>query len=234
MKIAVWSGPRNLSTAMMYAFGNRADITAWDEPFYAAYLQETGIIHPMNEAILAAKPTNTGQVIADITTPAKTPHSYFKLMTHHMLSNVPLDWAKTCTNIHLIRHPARVIASYGAKRAEITDDDIGFQRQAELYEELGGVVIDSFDIRADPRGMLEQLCEVISLPFDDAMLSWAPGPRAYDGVWAPHWYGAVHGSTGFAGAEGPLPDLAGRDAALREAALPHYRAMAQHKLQPKI
>lgn len=215
---------------MMYAFGNRVDITAWDEPFYAAYLHETGIIHPMTEAILAAQPTNPAQVIAGLISPTKTEHSYFKLMTHHMLPDVPLGWAQDCTNVHLIRHPARVIASYGAKRVDITDDDIGFQRQAELYEQLGGVVIDSVDIRADPQGMLEKLCDAIGLSFDAAMLSWAAGPRAYDGVWAPHWYGAVHGSTGFAGAEGPLPDLTARDAALRDAALPHYLAMAQRKL----
>ncbi|SMY07177.1 sulfotransferase family protein [Flavimaricola marinus] len=230
MKIAVWSGPRNLSTAMMYAFGNRADVTAWDEPFYASYLHATGIIHPMNDAILAAQPTDAMQVIADLAQTAETPHSYFKLMTHHMLPDVPLEWAKDCINVHLIRHPARVIASYGAKRSEITSNDIGFQRQAELYDHLGGVVIDSFDVRANPQGVLERLCAAIGLPFDPAMLRWPAGARPYDGVWADHWYGAVHKSTGFAGGEGELPVLDGRDAALRDAALPHYEKLAKLKL----
>jgi hypothetical protein len=230
MRIAVWSGPRNLSTAMMYAFGNRADMTAWDEPFYAAYLHASGVVHPMQEEVLASQPTDPLAVIAQLAQPAPTPHSYFKLMTHHMLPAIPLDWAKDCVNVHLIRHPARVIASYGVKRAEITAADIGFERQAEIFDHLGGVVIDSFDIRARPEQMLRKLCETIGLSFDRAMLGWQAGPRPYDGVWAPHWYGAVHRSTDFAGQEGPLPTLSDHDAALCDAVMPHYLALAAHKL----
>lgn len=217
---------------MMYAFGNRSDFTAWDEPFYSAYLAKTGLDHPMREAILASQSKDPNTVVKTILDPeiAQTPNRYFKLMTHHMLDDVPLDWAKDCVNVHLIRHPARVIASYGAKHEDVTAEGIGFQRQAELYEALGGVVIDSFDIRQDPKQMLEKLCENIGLEFDASMLRWAAGSRAYDGVWAKHWYGAVHTSTGFAGGEGPLPELSGRDATLCKDAMRHYETLAAAKL----
>ena len=232
MKIAMWSGPRNLSTAMMYAFGNRPDFAVWDEPFYALYLAQTGADHPMAAEIIAAHeadPTIVSQRILD-TNKAETPHFYMKHMPHHMTCGVPMDWAKTCVNIHLIRHPARVIASYGAKRSDITDDDIGFRQQATLFDQIGGLVIDSADIRQDPENMLKKLCLSINLPFDPAMLSWPAGPRADDGIWAAHWYNAVHKSTGFAGAEGPLPNLTGRDLNLLENALPYYEKLAAHKI----
>lgn len=227
----MWSGPRNLSTAMMYAFGNRADFAIWDEPFYAPYLIATGLAHPMRAEILAAHENDPAKVAArcvgDILD--GKPHFYMKHMPHHMLPDFPLDWAKDCVNIHLIRHPARVIASYGAKRDQMTAEDIGFAQQTALYERIGGVVIDSADIRADPEGMLRKLCAEIDLPFDPAMLSWAPGPRAEDGIWAKHWYNAVHQSTGFAVAEGPLPELDGEEKTLLDQVLPHYLALASKK-----
>lgn len=231
MKIAMWSGPRNLSTAMMYAFGNRPDFAIWDEPFYAPYLDATGLDHPMRDAILAAHDTDPAQVAIRCAGPVPDgkKHFYMKHMPHHMLDGFPLDWAQDCVNIHLIRHPARVIASYGAKRAAMTLEDIGFPQQLALYEKLGGIVIDSADIRADPDGMLRKLCENIGLDFDPAMLCWPAGARRDDGVWAAHWYGAVHQSTGFAGAEGALPDVAGHQILLDQS-LPFYDALAARKL----
>lgn len=232
MRIAMWSGPRNLSTAMMYSFGNRADFAVWDEPFYAPYLAATGLDHPMCNEIVATHETDPAKVAARCldSIPNQKPHFYMKHMPHHMIDGMPLDWANDCVNVHLIRHPARVIASYGAKRAEITEDDIGFRQQAELYNQLGGIVIDSADIRADPRLMLSKLCTAIDLEFDPAMLAWPAGPRTQDGIWASHWYNAVHQSTGFAGAEGALPALIGRDATLCEAALPYYEMLAAKKI----
>ena len=153
-----------------------------------------------------------------------------KHMPHHMLDGFPIEWAADCVNIHLIRHPARVIASYGVKRDTMTQDDIGFMAQARVYDQLGGIVIDSADIRRDPAGMLGKLCNAIGLPFDPAMLSWGAGPRADDGVWAQHWYNAVHQSTGFAGAEGPLPMLSGSAANLCQTTLPFYKKLFLHKL----
>ncbi|MEL6681430.1 MAG: HAD family hydrolase [Pseudomonadota bacterium] len=208
-----------------------ADFAIWDEPFYAPYLAATGADHPMREASLAAHETDPDKVAARCAGPIPKgkPHFYMKHMPHHMVDGFPLDWAEACVNIHLIRHPARVIASYGAKRDQMGMDDIGFAAQSRVHKALGGIVIDSADIRADPADMLEKLCGTIGLAFDPAMLSWSAGPRAEDGAWAAHWYGAVHQSTGFAGAEGPLPDVAGHEALLAKA-LPHYDAMAVKKL----
>ncbi|GGL55344.1 sulfotransferase family protein [Wenxinia marina] len=220
---------------MLYAFGNRADFAVLDEPFYAAYLAATGLDHPMREEVLAAQPTDPAIVARQCGSdpvPGKKPHLYMKHMAQHMLPGFPLDWTAACTNVHLIRHPARVVASYAAKRERPTLDDIGYARHAALFERFPGPVLDSADIRADPEGMLRRLCAEIGLTDDPAMLSWAAGPKPWDGVWASHWYGAVHLSTGFSGAEGPLPTLDGGDARLVEEALPFYEAMRSHALCP--
>jgi len=225
MKIAVWSGPRNLSTAMMYAFGNRADFTAMDEPFYAPYLAATGLDHPMSAQIIAAHETDPAKVALACADAGDKPHKYMKHMPHHMLDGFPLGWADDCVNIHLIRHPARVIASYAAKRENPTLEDIGYRQQADLFDRIGGIVIDSRDIRQNPENALKKLCDQINLPFDSAMSHWPAGPRPFDGIWAAHWYNAVHQSTGFAGAEGPLPELKGAAADLLDAALPYYEKL---------
>lgn len=231
MKIAMWSGPRNLSSAMMYSFGNRADFAAWDEPFYAAYLKRTGMDHPMREEIIAAHDADAESVAAACAgpVPGGKAHWYMKHMGIHMDLS-PLDWAKDCVNVHLIRHPARVIASYAAKRENPTLHDIGFAQQVDIFDRFPGPVIDSADIRSDPESMLRKLCDAIGLDFDPAMLSWQAGMRPYDGIWAAHWYGAVHKSTGFAGAEGDLPGLTGAAADLCQSALPHYEKLAALKL----
>lgn len=230
MRIAMWSGPRNLSTAMMYSFGARADFAVMDEPFYAAYLEATGVDHPMRAEILAAHETDPAKV-ASACCGEGAPHLYMKHMPHHMVAGFPMDWAQDCVNIHLIRHPARVIASYAVKREDLTLEDIGYAQQAGVFDVLGGLVIDSADIRADPEGMLRKLCDVIDLPFDLAMLHWPAGPRAEDGVWARHWYGAVHQSMGFAAAEGALPKLDSAQQMLCDRAMVHYDRLQVHKLR---
>lgn len=232
MKIAMWSGPRNLSTAMMYSFGNRADCAVVDEPFYAAYLDMTGLQHPMQEEILASQPQDPGEVVRDLVgpNPEDKPHFYQKHMSQHMIDGVPRDWVGDLSNVFLIRHPARVIASYAAKRENPTLDDIGFRQQAELFDQFGGVVVDSHDIREDPEGMLRKLCEAIGLPWDPAMLSWPKGGHKDDGVWAEHWYGAVWNSTGFAGAEGPLPKVPEHLQDILQAALPYYEKLKKVRL----
>lgn len=230
MRLAMWSGPRNLSTAMMYAFGNRPDCEAWDEPFYAAYLAETGLEHPMRQQVLASQAPHCHAVIERLLATPSKPVQYLKLMTHHMLPGFPLDWANAVTNIHLIRHPARVIASYANKRETITLDDIGFPQAARLHAALPGPVIDSADIRADPEVALRALCTAIDLPFDPAMLSWPAGPKPFDGAWAPHWYDAVHRSTGFASAEGPLPEVDPMHRKMLAKAIPIYEHLREHAL----
>ncbi|APE45133.1 sulfotransferase family protein [Sulfitobacter alexandrii] len=229
MRIAMWSGPRNLSTAMMYSFGARADFTVMDEPFYAVYLERTGLDHPMRDEIIAHHERDP-QKVAQACTRQGSPHLYMKHMTQHMLPGVPMDWAEGCVHVHLLRHPARVIASYAAKRGALTLEDIGYVQQARLFDQFGGVVIDSHDVRADPEKSLRGLCAAIDLPFDTAMLKWPAGPRAEDGIWASHWYAAVHQSTGFSGAEGPLPELDRDQAALAEKAMPHYEKLWARRL----
>jgi Sulfotransferase domain len=232
MRIAMWSGPRNLSTAMMYSFAARGDCAVWDEPFYAPFLKITGLDHPMAADIIAANETDAAKVAARCAgpIPGGRPHYFMKHMSHHMLREMPLDWAAGFTHVHLIRHPARVIASYAQKRQDPNLQDIGFSLQQSLLEHFGGVVIDSHDIRRNPENMLRRLCGAIGLPYRAAMLRWPAGGRAEDGIWARHWYGAVHASSGFAGPEGDLPDLRGRYRALCDAALPAYEALRKTAL----
>jgi len=237
MRIAMWSGPRNLSTAMMYAFGARVDFAVIDEPFYASYLAQTGLNHPMRAEILASQPADPEAVIAGLLGPVPEgrAHFYQKHMTQHMVPGIPRDWMGEVVNVFLIRHPARVAASFSAKYDNPTRDDLGFARQRELYEGLyaagqAPVVIDSADIRADPEGMLKRLCSALTLPWDPAMLRWPRGGHPADGVWAAHWYGAVHASTGFAAPEGALPALTPAQAALAEGAMPAYKRLRQEKL----
>lgn len=229
MRIAMWSGPRNLSTAMMYAFGARGDCAVSDEPFYAAYLAETGLRHPMQDQILAAQSCDPTMVAAQCLGPIPNgqPHWYQKHMTHHMVPGFPTDWLNEMVNVYLIRHPARVIASYSAKRENPTLQDLGFPQQFDLFQRFPGPVIDSSDIRANPGEMLQKLCAEIGLPWSESMLQWPAGGHKDDGVWAPHWYGAVHASTGFAGAESPVPTENG---ALMDAALPIYTEMSARKI----
>jgi hypothetical protein len=234
MKIAMWSGPRNLSTAMMYAFAARGDCAVRDEPFYAAWLAATGSPHPVAAEVMAAHETDPARVAAACAAPPPegAAHLYMKHMPHHMAPGFPLDWAETCVHAHLIRHPARVLASYAAKREAVTFEEIGFGQQAGFAERFPGPVIDSADIRADPAAMLARLCAEIGLPFTSDMLHWPAGPKPFDGAWAAHWYGAVHRSTGFAGAEGPLPPVAPEHRALHDRALPIYEELSARAIRP--
>jgi hypothetical protein len=234
----MWSGPRNLSTAMMYAFAARGDCAVWDEPFYAAYLKATGIDHPMTDRIIAAGLTDPAQVAEACLGPIPQEQTLFyqKHMTLHMIPAFDRGFMRGLTNVFLIRHPARVVASYSKKRESPTLADIGFVQQAELFDEVAGwmgrtpIVIDSADIRANPRDMLERLCAALGLAFTDRMLHWPAGPKPHDGVWAPHWYNAVHASTGFDDPEGPLPELPPEAADLVGRALPSYQALARFRL----
>ncbi|MGR3466809.1 MAG: sulfotransferase-like domain-containing protein [Shimia sp.] len=227
MRIAMWSGPRNLSTAMMYSFAQRPGCRVVDEPFYAAWLAASGADHPMRAECLTAQPQDPVHVIEQFQ-PLRADIVYEKQMTHHILRDWPLDWMAARRNVFLIRHPARVIASYAAKHTP-TWEEIGFEGQAWLYEEavergLDPLVIDSDDILADPAGMLRALCAALGIPFHPEMLHWPRGPKPYDGAWAPHWYDAIHRSTGFGPAPGALPDVR-EHAALMVRALPIYERL---------
>ncbi|BFT29948.1 branched chain amino acid aminotransferase [Alteromonas sp. D210916BOD_24] len=240
MRIAMWSGPRNLSTAMMYAFAARSDCAVIDEPFYAAYLTATGLQHPMQQAIIEAQPSQPEKVIAQCLGeyPDNKPLFYQKHMTHHMVESFPLDWLDELTNVFLIRHPARVVASYQQKRESPTLSDIGFARQLALFntvKSLTGntpVVIDSDDILKNPAKALAALCDAIGIEYQSQMLSWPKGGNAADGVWASHWYASVWESTGLTTTPAkPLPQLNGELGKLVQDALPYYELMAKNKLR---
>lgn len=240
-RIAMWSGPRNLSTALLYSFAARGDCAVWDEPFYAAYLRATGIAHPMAAEIIAANEADPARVAAACIGPVPQGQSllYQKHMTLHMIPGFDRSFMRACDNVFLIRHPARVVASYARKRENPTLADIGFVQQAALFDEVAQqlghapLVIDSADILANPQGALSSLCAALDIPFTARMLHWPAGPRPYDGTWAPHWYSAVHQSTGFGAAEGELPVLTGAAAELAEQALPHYLRLKKVSLVPQ-
>jgi hypothetical protein len=222
---------------MMYAFGNRLDCAVVDEPFYAAYLAKTGLEHPMRDEILESQSQDAVEVANYLSEakPADKPHFYQKHMTQHMIGGVPRDWMRHLTNVFLIRHPARVIASYAAKRENPSLDDIGFTQQAELFDLVRSwgqdpVVVDSHDIRENPHEFLEKLCDSIRLPFSPEMLIWPRGGHKDDGVWAAHWYGAVWNSDGFAEPEGPLPEIPNDLDPVLQAAMPFYEHMKSQKI----
>jgi hypothetical protein len=239
IRIAMWSGPRNISTAMMRSFENRPDCAVADEPFYAFYLDRTGADHPLRAETLASQPTECDAVVAGLTgdAPDGSPVFYQKHMTHHMLPGFDLGWMARCRNAFLIRAPEAVLASYAKKRGEVTLDDIGVVRQRELFDReadrLGHAppVIEGKDVLADPRAALTRLCEALGIPFSEAMLSWPPGPRPTDGVWAPAWYDAVERSTGFAAPEREVAPVLG-DALRRIAdeARPYYEGLARYRI----
>lgn len=240
VRIAAWSGPRNISTAMMYAFGSRPDTAVVDEPLYAHWLSVSGADHPLREAVLRAQPTDWRDVVARLLgpVPGGKPIFYQKHMTHHVTPGMDLTWLGACTNIFLIRAPEDVLSSYTARRSDVSLEEIGVVQQAALFEReadrLGRPppVIDGRDVQARPRETLTALCEAIAIGFDPAMLSWPPGPRPEDGVWAPAWYASVWRSTGFSPPRGPtrIEELPAPIAQIAEAARPYFERLARWKL----
>lgn len=238
LRIAMWSGPRNLSTAMMRSFSSRSDCAVWDEPFYAAFLMQSGIDHPLRDESIAAGETDPNTVAARCLgpVPGGKPVFYQKHMTHHMLADFDLSFMAEVTNVFLIRAPEHVVASYLARRENPSLEDLGYERQLDLFNisaALQGsqpIVLDATDVRADPRRTLSALCGRIGLSFDEAMLSWPSGPHKDDGAWAPHWYRSVWGSTGFAPPEAGVPTLSDEGKRLAEAARPFYETMHAYTL----
>jgi hypothetical protein len=241
VRIAMWSGPRNISTAMMRSFGNRPDTAVIDEPFYAAFLEATGIAHPMREESLASQPTDPRAVVEQILgpVPGGRPIWYQKHMTHHMGDDFPRDWIAKMRNAFLIRAPEDVLASYVQKREDVTLDDIGFVSQHQVFERererLGKAppVIHGEDVLADPRGTLSALCAALDISFSEAMLSWPAGRRETDGVWAPVWYASVERSTGFAASRAATryEDLPAHLQRIADAARPYYEHLAAFRLK---
>ena len=213
----MWSGPRNISTAMMRAWGNRADTAVIDEPFYAYYLENAGKKHPGAAEVVAQGETDWRKIVNQLTAAAPSgKHIFFqKQMTHHLLPKINRDWLVDLTNCFLIRDPREVILSYIKKNPEPELEDLGFVQQCEIFNfvraktKSAPPVVDARDVLQDPERILRLLCEAIGVPFDKAMLSWPPGLRETDGIWAKYWYDAVARSTSFQPyqpREGAVPD----------------------------
>jgi hypothetical protein len=238
LRVAMWSGPRNISTAMMRAWGNREDTAVIDEPFYAHYLEETGVQHPGRADVLASQSTDPGEVAAMLTGPIPGGKRiwYQKHMTQHMLPGMPLDWLDEVTNCFLIRDPERVAASFTIQRPDAAAWELGFEQQARLFDQVcdqsghAPPVIDAADVLEDPQRTLGTLCAVLDIPFSDRMLHWPAGKRASDGVWAPHWYAAVERSTGFAPFRPSQVRLTSFQQKLADECRPHYERLAQYRL----
>ncbi len=233
LRIAMWSGPRNISTAMMRAWENRADCAVSDEPLYAYYLATTGADHPGRDDVIAAGDSDWQRVTAALSTdpaPGGAPIWYQKHMTHHLLPGMALDWIDGLHNVLLIRDPTQVVASYLRTRDTVSAEDIGLPQQAVLYERLAAAgtpppVIDSGEFLQAPEAHLRALCAHLGIDFSEKMLAWPSGGRDSDGVWAPHWYDAVWKSTGFAPPRPGKPHLHGRAARVAGACREDYERL---------
>jgi hypothetical protein len=205
-RIAMWSGPRNVSTALMRAFGNRGDTVVVDEPLYAHYLLETGLEHPGRDEVIARHETDWRTVASSLHAPLPPGIQvhYQKHMAHHLLPHIGRQWLVGLRHAMLIRHPRDMLLSLDQKLATIRLTDTGLPQQWEIFRRLTAdgdptpPVVDAADLLRDPRGVLTELCRRLDLEFRESMLAWPAGPRPTDGVWAKHWYEQVERSTGFA------------------------------------
>lgn len=205
LRVAMWSGPRNISTAMMRAWGNRPDAFVCDEPLYAHYLRATGRRHPGADEVIAAHETDVGKVVARLLGPAPNGARVFyqKHMAHHLTTHVPRDWLRQVTNCFLIREPREVITSLVKHVPDATLSDTGYPQQAEIFDLVSArtgrppPVVDARDVLTNPRRVLGRLCAALGVEFTDAMLAWPPGLRETDGVWAKYWYKEVETTTSF-------------------------------------
>jgi len=240
VRIAMWSGPRNISTAMMRAWGNRPDTFVIDEPFYAFYLRATGKKHPGADEIIATGETDWRKVVEQcgrrLSAPTGKKICYQKQMTHHLLPEIDLEWLVGMTNCFLIRDPREVILSYIKKQGDPTLEDLGFVQQAEIFNwvraRTGSIppVIDAGNVLQSPERILPLLCTAVAIEFDESMLSWPSGLRETDGVWASYWYREVAKSTSFQQykpREGIVPD---RLRGLHEQCREHYERLYEYRL----
>jgi hypothetical protein len=248
VRVAVWSGPRNISTALMRSWENRSDTVVVDEPLYAYYLVATGLDHPGRDEVIAAGETDWRAVVATLVGPVQSGGGgggkqvfYQKHMAHHLLPAVDRGWIAGLDNLLLIRDPGEVVASFvrgwpgGVGRLRAAD--IGLPQQVDLYDELHAagappLVVDAADLLGDPERHLRAWCALLGLAFTDRMLSWPPGPRPSDGVWAPHWYASVHGSTGFTPHRPRHVRLDGRAAAVAAEVRPLYERLHALRWRP--
>lgn len=201
----MWSGPRNISTALMRSWESRGDTAVWDEPLYAYYLAETGVEHPGRDEVVRRHETDWRKVVERLVGPVPEGKTIFyqKHMAHHLLPGVDREWLERVRNAFLIRDPREMLTSLVRVTPKPTLADTGLPQQLEIFERVADrrgappPVVDARDVLETPEAVLSRLCEALGVPFKRAMLSWKPGPRVTDGVWARHWYAAVEASRGF-------------------------------------
>ena len=236
LRIAMWSGPRNISTAMMRAFENRPDCTVVDEPFYGYYLKATGSDHPGREDIIASMDCDWRSVARTMTEGlVHTPVQYQKQLTHQMLPEVDLSFTGALVNCFLVREPARMITSYIKVRPDFALHELGLSQQRDIYRYVAArasrlpLVVDALEVLSDPRTALGRICAHAGIPFLEQMLHWPAGRRETDGVWAPHWYAAVEASTGFDAPPTVAPEVPARYRGLLAEAEDIYREMCARR-----
>ena len=239
IRIAMWSGPRNISTAMMRSWGNRQDTVVIDEPFYPYYLYATGKNHPGADEVIATGETDWSKVVGRLTGPVPNGRRIFfqKQMTHHLLPGMDREWLAAVTNCFLIRDPREVIASYVKKREHAALEDLGFVQQMEIFDFVCArtntvpAVVDARDVLENPELTLRLLCDAVGVEFRESMLSWAPGVRETDGIWAKYWYSEVARSTSFRPYRKRDHDVPERFGAIHERCRECYDRLYQHRLQ---
>jgi len=239
LRIAMWSGPRNISTAMLRSFGSRPDTFVSDEPLYAHYLKVTGIAHPGRDEIVRAHESDWRKVAAALTgpVPGGRPVWYQKHMAHHLLPMIERGWLDSLTHAFLIREPDEMVASLLKTYPGAGLADTGLPQQCEIFDRVAGrlgrapPVVLASDVLKDPRALLAALCDALGIPFLDAMLAWPPGRRDTDGVWAKHWYAAVEASTGFEPYRRRHVELTDGQARLVDECLPWYEKLYALRLK---
>jgi hypothetical protein len=227
---------------MMRSFSSRPDCFVSDEPFYGAFLKESGADHPMRDEVIVSMETDWFRIAEAMAggPPDASPLWYQKQMAHHMVGPVGPDDIRNVTHAFLIRDPKRMVASYARKREQVTADDLGngplrafFDRECDR---LGSAppVVDAADVLADPAGTLSALCAALDIAWTEAMLHWPAGRHPQDGIWAPHWYGRVEASTGFESEEDPEPPaLDSRLQEIADACEGDYQTMARFRLRSR-
>lgn len=232
--ICLWSSPRNISTALMYAFRQRPDTKVLDEPLYAHYLSLTGLKHPAYEEILNSQDRDGNRVFASFFTEQfDAPVLFCKQMTHH-LEDIDLQFLLQTENILFIRNPLQIIASYSKVIAEVRMEDIGIKKQWELFQWLSQnqkqpIILDAADLLENPSMVLHNICTAVEIDYHSQMLQWEKGPKPEDGIWAPYWYANVHQSTGFGKPDESVPEIATRYASLANEAQQYYHLLSAQK-----
>lgn len=235
-RINIWSGPRNVSTALMYAFAQRADTRVVDEPLYGHYLRVTGAPHPGADEVMADMRVDAAQVIDEVILgPSDRPVLMLKQMAHHLVELDRSFLAQT-VNVLLIRDPVQMLPSLAKNLEAPTLRDTGLALQTELYDLLHDLgqeppILDAREVLRNPRHVLSELCARVGIPFDESMLTWQAGARPEDGIWAKHWYHAVHQSTGFQPYTEKTAPMPAHLQPLLAECLPHYERLAAHVIR---